>query len=90
MAHGAAPVDETASSCSEGTRTSTRHQRIPPKTLLTYFPRLDEIAHKTLFGTDWPGPGVPTSTESRGIQACPVERYAGTNTNQDCRFALAE
>jgi predicted TIM-barrel fold metal-dependent hydrolase len=32
---------------------------IPPKTLLTYFPRLNEIAHKTLFGTDWPGPGVP-------------------------------
>jgi len=32
---------------------------IPPKTLLTSFPRLEEIAHKTLFGTDWPGPGVP-------------------------------
>lgn len=32
---------------------------IPPKTLLKYFPRLQEIAHKTLFGTDWPGPGVP-------------------------------
>lgn len=32
---------------------------IPPKTLLKYFPRLDEIAAKTLFGTDWPGPGVP-------------------------------
>jgi predicted TIM-barrel fold metal-dependent hydrolase len=32
---------------------------IPPKTLLQYFPRLEEIAHKTLFGTDWPGPGVP-------------------------------
>jgi len=31
---------------------------IPPKSLLTYFPRLDEIAHKTLFGTDWPSPGV--------------------------------
>jgi predicted TIM-barrel fold metal-dependent hydrolase len=31
---------------------------IPPKALLTYFPRLDEIAHKTLFGTDWPSPGV--------------------------------
>ena len=30
---------------------------IPPKTLLKYFPRLEEIAHKTLFGTDWPGPG---------------------------------
>src|SRR6202142_4719692 len=32
---------------------------IPPKKLLEYFPRLEEIAHKTLFGTDWPGPGVP-------------------------------
>ena len=32
---------------------------IPPRTLLDYFPRLQEIATKTLFGTDWPGPGVP-------------------------------
>jgi len=32
---------------------------IPPKSLLQYFPRLDEMAAKTLFGTDWPGPGVP-------------------------------
>jgi hypothetical protein len=31
---------------------------IPPKALLTYFPRLSEIVHKTLFGTDWPSPGV--------------------------------
>jgi uncharacterized protein len=32
---------------------------IPPMALLKYFPRLHEVAHKTLFGTDWPGPGVP-------------------------------
>lgn len=32
---------------------------IPPQKLLEYFPRLEEIADKTLFGTDWPGPGVP-------------------------------
>jgi predicted TIM-barrel fold metal-dependent hydrolase len=31
---------------------------IPPKMLLKYFPRLEEIAGKTLFGTDWPSPGV--------------------------------
>jgi predicted TIM-barrel fold metal-dependent hydrolase len=31
---------------------------IPPKSLLTYFPRLAEIAHKTMFGSDWPSPGV--------------------------------
>jgi hypothetical protein len=32
---------------------------IPPRALLRYFPRLAEVAGKTLFGTDWPGPGVP-------------------------------
>jgi len=32
---------------------------IPPQKLLEYFPRLEEIADKALFGTDWPGPGVP-------------------------------
>jgi predicted TIM-barrel fold metal-dependent hydrolase len=26
---------------------------------MEYFPRLEEIADKVLFGTDWPGPGVP-------------------------------
>jgi hypothetical protein len=31
---------------------------IPPARLLDYFPRLMEIADKTLWGTDWPSPGV--------------------------------
>lgn len=31
---------------------------IPPKALLEYFPRLESIASKCLFGTDWPSPGV--------------------------------
>lgn len=31
---------------------------IPPKGLLKYMPRIESIAHKTMFGTDWPGPGV--------------------------------
>jgi hypothetical protein len=31
---------------------------IPPKRLLTYLPRLPEIADKVLWGTDWPDPGV--------------------------------
>ena len=32
---------------------------IPPKKILTdYFPRLEEIADKVYFGTDWPGPQV--------------------------------
>jgi uncharacterized protein len=32
---------------------------IPPQRLLDYFPRLEEIADKVLYGSDWPGPGVP-------------------------------
>jgi hypothetical protein len=32
---------------------------IPPQKLMEYFPRLEEISDKVLFGTDWPGPGVP-------------------------------
>ena len=43
-----------------------RHQKmymdisgIPPQKLMEYFPRLEEMADKVLFGTDWPGPGVP-------------------------------
>jgi uncharacterized protein len=31
---------------------------IPPQKLLEYFPRIEEIAGKVLWGTDWPSPGV--------------------------------
>ncbi|HUF66109.1 MAG TPA: amidohydrolase family protein [Gemmatimonadaceae bacterium] len=31
---------------------------IPPKSLLEYFPRLAELEHKLLWGTDWPSPGI--------------------------------
>jgi predicted TIM-barrel fold metal-dependent hydrolase len=32
---------------------------IPPSKVLEYFPRLEDIADRTLFGTDWPAPMVP-------------------------------
>ena len=32
---------------------------IPPQRLLEYFPRLEEVADKVLWGSDWPAPGVP-------------------------------
>jgi predicted TIM-barrel fold metal-dependent hydrolase len=31
---------------------------IPPSKLLEYFPRLEEIADKAVWGTDWPSPGI--------------------------------
>jgi len=32
---------------------------IPPRRLPEVLPRLEEIADQVIFGTDWPGPGVP-------------------------------
>jgi predicted TIM-barrel fold metal-dependent hydrolase len=33
---------------------------IPPKSLLEYFPRIEELERQLLWGTDWPSPGVET------------------------------
>ena len=33
---------------------------IPPSRLLNYFPRLEELSGRTIWGTDWPAPGVPS------------------------------
>lgn len=31
---------------------------IPPKKLLEYLPRLPDVAHKCVWGSDWPSPGI--------------------------------
>jgi uncharacterized protein len=31
---------------------------IPPKAILKYVPRLEEVADKVIYGSDWPSPGV--------------------------------
>ena len=37
---------------------------IPPSKLLEYFPRLEDLSEKVLFGTDWPAPMVPSMREN--------------------------
>jgi predicted TIM-barrel fold metal-dependent hydrolase len=37
---------------------------IPPKRLLHYLPDLPRLAKKCLWGTDWPGPGVPSLADN--------------------------
>lgn len=50
---------------------------IPPHRLLEYFPRLEEIADKVLYGSDWPGPGVPDFAGNiRKFQALPLSAAA--------------
>ncbi|MCZ7568156.1 MAG: amidohydrolase family protein [Ardenticatenaceae bacterium] len=37
---------------------------VPPTRLLDYFPWLPRVAEKAIFGSDWPGPGVPGIREN--------------------------
>jgi uncharacterized protein len=58
---------------------------IPPRRLLEWFPRLEEISDRVLFGTDWPSPGVPPVAQNlQAIRALPlgteaVERIVSGN-----------
>ncbi len=46
---------------------------VPPARLLDYFPQLGRLADKVLFGTDWPGPGVPPIRENlEAFRALPL------------------
>jgi uncharacterized protein len=46
---------------------------IPPRALLRYFPRIEEVAHKTMFGTDWPSPGVDRpGANLEAVRALPI------------------
>jgi uncharacterized protein len=45
---------------------------IPPQSLPQYFPKLETLAAKTMFGTDWPAPMVPSMAENvRRFRALP-------------------
>lgn len=37
---------------------------IPPKRLLEYFPRLEEVAERVVWGTDWPSPGIKSMRDN--------------------------
>ena len=46
---------------------------IPPAKLLEYFPRIEEIAGKTVWGTDWPSPGIKSmKTNVEAFLALPL------------------
>ena len=72
MAHGGRPLW-----CDTAFYLLRRHPKlyldissIPPKRLLEWFPRLEEIARKVVFGSDWPGPGIPGILEEiEGVRA---------------------
>lgn len=60
MAHGGRPfwMEEAFFVLRRHPNVNLELSGIPPARLLEYFPRLGELAGKTLWGTDWPSPGV--------------------------------
>lgn len=51
---------------------------IPPQSLLTYFPKLETLSDKCLFGTDWPAPMVP------GVKAN-LEKFLGLPLSEEAK-----
>lgn len=50
---------------------------IPPKKILEHLPRLAEVADKTLWGTDWPSPGIRSPSENvAAFRALPLPEEA--------------
>jgi predicted TIM-barrel fold metal-dependent hydrolase len=50
---------------------------VPPSKLLEYFPRLESVAGRALFGSDWPGPGVKDVGENlAAFRALPLSDAA--------------
>jgi hypothetical protein len=60
MAHGGRPLwtDEAFFILRRHKNVFLEISGIPPLKLLEYFPRLDEIGDRVVWGTDWPSPGV--------------------------------
>ena len=60
MAHGGRPLwmDEAFFVVRRHPNVFLELSGIPPSRLMNWFPRLEEIASKTVWGTDWPSPGI--------------------------------
>jgi predicted TIM-barrel fold metal-dependent hydrolase len=48
---------------------------LPPKNLLKYFPELDRIADKVVFGSDWPSTG-DVKDNINGVNALKISKEA--------------
>lgn len=61
---------------------------IPPQSLLEYFPQLERLSEKVLYGSDWPGPQVPgmranaTSIERLSLSRAAKRRILYSNASK--------
>jgi predicted TIM-barrel fold metal-dependent hydrolase len=66
MAHGGRPLwmDEAFFVLRRHGNVYLELSGIPPKRLLEYFPRLDELGDRVVWGTDWPSPGIKSMRDN--------------------------
>ncbi len=56
---------------------------IPPKRLFHYIPSLEKLAHKCLWGTDWPGPGASTMDHN-------LDQFLALDLSDEARKAILQ
>ncbi len=60
---------------------------IPPQNVLKYFPRISEIADRTMFGSDWPGPMIKSiKANAEAMAALPFDQ----DTKEKILFRTAQ
>lgn len=66
LAHGGRPLwmDEAFFILRRSRNVYLDISSVPPKRLLHYFPWLERVADRAMFGSDWPGPGVPDPVDN--------------------------
>ena len=60
---------------------------LPPKKLLTYFPNLPRLAHKFVFGTDWPSVDMGKNADALAQLPLP-EKSVGAIQGEPARELL--
>ena len=55
---------------------------IPPKKLLEYLPRLEEIRYKTIYGSDYGGPGIKSISYN-------LKEFLSINISEKAKFDMA-
>lgn len=92
MAHGGRPFWHAQASFLARTHPNfyLELSGLPPKNLLTYFPDLERLAPKTVFGSDWPG--IPTSIRENldDLRALPISDGAKQAILEDNARALLQ
>lgn len=62
---------------------------VPPKRLLTYFPWLETVADRAMFGSDWPSPGLTDLLQNiEDVYALPISEVAKRKILRETANAL--